>query len=261
MNLTERAGLHGVNCGPKWSPDERMIVLQHTDPVKGQRTCDAGFQIWVMNADGSDAHQVLPKGSSSSVEACWSPDGSRLVATYDAVGGTVTERTSFSTDLWGTDVRLLPDVGGHAAWSPDGSLIAGDRFDREIVDGHPGYWRRLVVTKADGSDPDVVAQQFVSDADTTAHVAAQATNPGKEPDLRKMTPDFARDEISNWVGPNLPVWSPDGSKIAFLAAMLFDPKGIFYRDQIEVWVYDLQADQLTRLTHDNVAQECLHWTK
>ena len=57
----------------------------------------------------------------------------------------------------------------------------------------------------------------------------------------------------------MPVWSPRSDQIAFLAAFPFDPDGLFFKDQIEVWVYDLNTDELIRVTHDDVGQHALSW--
>ena len=65
--------------------------------------------------------------------------------------------------------------------------------------------------------------------------------------------------VRHWAGPVNPVWSPKGDKIAFLAALPFDPDGPYYKHQIEVWVYDLSTDELTRITHDDVGQTALTW--
>jgi len=61
------------------------------------------------------------------------------------------------------------------------------------------------------------------------------------------------------VGPHDPVWSPGSDKIAFLAALPFDPEGPYFWKQVEVWIYDLAADELIRVTDDEVEQTSLSW--
>ncbi len=61
------------------------------------------------------------------------------------------------------------------------------------------------------------------------------------------------------MGPREPVWSPGSDKIAFLAALPFDPEGPYFRKQVEVWVYDLTADELIRVTDDDIEQTSLTW--
>jgi hypothetical protein len=249
VNLTEIAGLGGVNCDPKWSPDGTMIVFKHCDSVEGLLPCEAGFHLWVMNADGSDAHQVMPEGSLPTRDGCWSPDSSRLIMQM----GEREQASAIATDLWGTDVLVLPNVGMQAVWSPDGSMIASCRGTEATLDGEAGQWRQLLLTDADGSNPRVLVEQFVAEADIRAHYPTE--------DQLAVLPnvDHWIVDVQHWAGPCSPVWSPGGDQIAFLAALPFEPDGPYYRNQAEVWVYDLNTDELIRVTDDDVAQTSLSW--
>jgi Tol biopolymer transport system component len=62
VNLTE--DLPGSRS-PSWSPDGQQIAFS--------KSCT----IWVMNADGSDAHAVT--GGGCDAQPAWSPDGSKIV--------------------------------------------------------------------------------------------------------------------------------------------------------------------------------------
>jgi Tol biopolymer transport system component len=255
VNLTELAGLGGVNCYQKWSPDGSMISFQHSDPTDGVLPCDAGFHVWVMNADGSDAHPVLPEGSPRTWRAQWLPDGSRLVCCLDVEDpatfgadfvGTVT------TDLLGTDVRALPNVGDDPAWSPDGTMIASIIREDGEMDGQPGHWIQLLLTNAEGSDPEVLVQQFISEADMDSCSPSEWQI--------ELAPGFDwKGDLLVWAGPLRPEWSPNSDKIAFLAAMPWDPDGPYHKLQTEVWVYDLTADELIQVTDDDVAQTSVSW--
>jgi hypothetical protein len=46
---------------------------------------------------------------------------------------------------------------------------------------------------------------------------------------------------------------------AFFAALPFDPDGPYYMNQVEVWVHDLNTDELIRVTNDDVRQHALIW--
>jgi len=253
VNLTAEAGIGGVNCYPKWSPDETMILFLHCDPVEGLKPCKAGFHLFLINADGSGAREVAPGRDPPLTDGVWFPDSFHLVAGGD-------DGVNMRMDIWARDARVLPNVGSRAAVCPDGSLIVSHATEEDEVRGQSGVWRRLVLTDANGDHPRTLAEHFIRDADIVSHRAQHAQDAVQDPDLRKMTDAEVLDEVRVWVGPMLPVWSPDGTKIAFLAAMPFDPNGVFYRDQIEVWVYDLQTDQCTRITHDNVQQNYVRWT-
>ena len=62
------------------------------------------------------------------------------------------------------------------------------------------------------------------------------------------------------MGPLFPQWSPNGDRIAFLAALPFDPNGPDYREQVEVWMYTLSTGDLTKITDNNLKRDIwLSW--
>jgi len=233
VDLTARAGLSGVNCMASWSSDGNMIAFQHSDPAPGQHPCQAGFHIWVMGADGSDARPVEPQGARLDVLRFprWAPGGDRISA--DGIG------LDIIMDIDGSNVETLMLTRGGADWSPDGSLIASAGYTWGSLDGRRGVWRQLVIARPDGSDKRVVVQHFVALADARRH--AERITAETE---RSVLPSSIQWEI----GPRHPRWSPNGTQIAFLAGMPFDPAGSFYRQQIEAWIYDLPSETLTRVT-------------
>lgn len=251
VNLTQAAGIGGVNCSSTWSPDGSMIAFQHAEPHEGQWTCQAGFHVWVMGADGSDAHRVTPEGTPPTMNASWSPDGSRLLMGFHRDTGKWQCRT-ITSDIWGTDIRALPNVQEEAVWSPDGSMIASIAAVGGELNGEPGHWKQLLLANADGSSPRVLVEQFIATAEIEARYPTA--------EMRERRPNFPWAEHVMWcAGPINSTWSPNSDKIAFLAAMPFDRDGPFFRNQIEVWIYDLTTDELIRITDDDVEQESLHW--
>jgi Tol biopolymer transport system component len=202
-----------------------------------------------MNSDGTDAHRVTPEDFPPTGRARWSPDGQWLLSGVWPEEG---QGPSFITDIWGTDIRAMPNVGTDGMWSPDGSMIVScDAVEGEL-EGVAGTWRRLLLTNADGSEPEVLVEQFI------VHAEVEARYPDEE--MLSSHPDFDwHNDVLAWVGPREPVWSPDGSKIAFLAALPFEPEGLYYKNQLEIWVYDLRNDELTQVTDDEVAQHWIRW--
>ena len=76
--LTQNSGV-AVNFQPRISPDGRTIAFI-TDR-RGQ------YNLWVMNADGSNPHAVFSDLTATAVEPAWTPDGQYIVVRKGGRGG------------------------------------------------------------------------------------------------------------------------------------------------------------------------------
>jgi Tol biopolymer transport system component len=93
---------------PDWSPDgSRIAFVEQTHPVGGD--------IWVMNADGGDAHAIT--SGADKLGAAWSPDGS-AIATLDWPSRTVEMITLDSNETRAVYPRGIQFVPG---WQPRGT--------------------------------------------------------------------------------------------------------------------------------------------
>jgi hypothetical protein len=128
----------------KFSPDGTQILFD--------RGTDSGFDIFVMNVDGSDLRRLTTTGTD--YDPHWSPDGTQIAFTRQEIVEVDGERRAtsdiFVMNADGTDVRRLADGGDRSTylnpeWSPDGTKIA-------YVAGVTGGPGSLVVMNADGSD-------------------------------------------------------------------------------------------------------------
>ena len=150
--------------GPTFSPDGTQIAFFD---VLG----DSDLNLWVMNADGSDAHLLLRSAMTGTVfgrpRIAWSPDGSQL-----ALEGTADESLA-TTGIWvvnsdGSGLKKVIPLGTNPFWSPDGSHIAYESiqypFDSlEISDadgthvqafgyGGSGPWNPLPLSDSGGGE-------------------------------------------------------------------------------------------------------------
>jgi TolB protein len=227
-----------------------------TGTLKGQiafghdGTLDNGHeQIYLERADGSNFRQVVHSGASD-VNPALSPDGRRLAFTRR--GGSKRDRI-FVVNVDGSGLTQLvpsscPDVCGDSVegsgWSPDARTLA---FTRAIFHGH-------------STNPTNIELWLMNTASSVARrltresVESVGGRPGAQDNFASWSPDGKRLVFTHWVhagpggldqfavemikpdGTDLrqvtpsdvqagePVWSPDGTLIAFQSPP--DPEGV-----------------------------------
>jgi len=142
-----------------WSPDGKSVAFTSCTIVEARFDCE----IWVANADGSDA-QRLTNAPGGSAGPRWSPDGKKIAFSSDRDrNGTCFfhDCTGWNGEIYVMNAdgsgqrRLTNDPGddGSPTWSPDGKRIAFSAL-RNVEDAvdEPNENYEIYVMDSDGDN-------------------------------------------------------------------------------------------------------------
>lgn len=194
------------------SPDGSQLtyIRLRDECIPQPEGCNYGRDLWIADADGGNARVLVPGTTETPDEAIWAPDGKHVLFR--------TERLEWIAPD-GTGREVLDTTGGHdASFSPDGKSLA--------------YMRTTCWTDGDykecGRDPYVMhlGSRKVR-ALTTDHRGGESTPADWSADSRRIvySTGYGLRSVDVTTGDSLslrlpvyaftPVFSPDGSRIAF----------------------------------------------
>jgi Tol biopolymer transport system component len=224
------------------------------NPIAFRSTRDGQDQVYSMNVDGSNQTR-LSSGNAKEEPSGWSPDGAKLAFASERNG----VRGIYVMNGDGGSVRLLMATSNPVAaakWSPDGKTIAF----HEDTSGAGCY--ETFVMAADGTNPHQVTPDGSCNwapgwSPDGTKLAIGSTRDG-DFDIYVMNPDgSAATQVGARSGRNdaFPVFSPDGTKIAFTSwDTNLDP------NTADVYVMNVDGTGRTQLTSNGVEDSYPAWS-
>jgi Tol biopolymer transport system component len=228
----------GISDHPAWSPDGRRIAFMSTregwptlpeyTPAGYEEGRFGDYDVYVMDADGTNVANVTSNGREDEQYPAWSPDGRHLI--FTRYGCLVVSTPDGSAERQVTPLELCAD--GFPDWH--GRAAESDPRDRWLafVDERGGTVD-LFAIRADGTGlrrltRDRAAEQYPSwSPDGSQIVFERRTGDSSDLWLIDVSSGAARRLTENPGIDWTPAWSPDGNRIAFASVRQGAPLSLY----------------------------------
>jgi Tol biopolymer transport system component len=135
-----------------WSPDGTRIAFAAPSTATG---ADRNYDLWITDVEGVTQVNITLTAPESELWPSWSPDGSQILFTRSAAGGSSLMTIAPDPDASPTALTDGSALDQHPSWSPDGKRILFDRTSSEGTDVFSMLpdGTGITLVKRDAADP------------------------------------------------------------------------------------------------------------
>jgi hypothetical protein len=220
-----------LNDGLSWSPDGKRIAYADGEP--------GAADLFVVDVEGGGVEPIVT-GTADDLSPSWSPSGAEILFSSDRTG---------QSEVWAIELatgrlnQITADGGNtHPCVSPSGDKVAWIKNDLgvEVYDGSTGDLTRLLAPRKVRYAPTWSPDE--------RYLAVTASDWGS-PDVYLMKVDGTSALLltKRWKRDGMPVWSPDGQRMAVASDGEGEDFGIWVLEGLRPYTMQLETAKPLRV--------------